>query len=65
MALDPTMTKSNEFTLRMNEIWDDERDFFDEKLRASYADILSTSLDVRERLPRDNMHCTMEMILSL
>ena len=63
--LDPAQKKTKEFTLRMNEIWDDDRDFFDDKLRAKYVDIQnSQNFDSSQRVSTNLIHCTMLEIQS-
>lgn len=58
ITLDPTLLKTKEFTLRTNEIWDDDQDFFDEKLRATFVDVLQSNLDITQRVPANKIHCT-------
>lgn len=49
----------------MNEIWDDDRDFFDDKLRAKYVDIQnSQNFDSSQRVSTNLIHCTMLEIQS-
>ena len=50
ITLDPGLTKKRDIYLRVNEIWDDDRDFFDQTLRTKFVDFgVSSGSDVSLR----------------
>ena len=61
LSLDPRNTKNLYFKVKSNEIWDDNLDFFDARLRTRYADYYMHDRDVSMR-PPSQIYCTPGMI---
>ena len=61
IQIDPRSTKYLYHSVKYNEIWDDNMDFFDAKLRTKYADYTLNFKDNSIRNP-SQFYCTKEMI---
>ena len=57
LSVDPRSTKTLSFKVKSNEIWDDNLDFFDARLRTTFADYTLSFKDFSIR-PQDQIYCT-------
>ena len=60
VGMDPKLHKIKNVYYRVNEIWDDDQDYFEEKLNTKYIDApIAPKLDVMTRTADTQVHCTM------